>query len=94
VIANVLDRTVARLDREEAEALFERIDAVGFREATLRLTNSAIARGFAAVIPERLEPTVGYGRGERARASAPRQIRGCRVTVGGRRGPVDPFLTA
>jgi DNA invertase Pin-like site-specific DNA recombinase len=48
-----------------AEALFERIDARGFREATLRLTDTAIAHGFAAVIPERLELTVGYGRGER-----------------------------
>jgi hypothetical protein len=48
-----------------AEALFERIDARGFREATLRLSDTAIAHGFAAVIPERLELTVGYGRGER-----------------------------
>jgi hypothetical protein len=35
------------------------MDARGFREATLRLTDTA------AVIPERLELTVGYGRGER-----------------------------
>jgi hypothetical protein len=48
-----------------AEALFHRIDALGFREATLRLTDHAIAHGFAAVIPERLDLTVGYGRGER-----------------------------
>jgi hypothetical protein len=48
-----------------AEELFERIDARGLREATLRLTDRAIAHGFAAVIPERLELTVGYGRGER-----------------------------
>lgn len=48
-----------------AEALFERIDATGFREATLRLTDTAIAHGFAAVIPERLQLSVGYGRGER-----------------------------
>ena len=45
-----------------AEALFERMDARGFREATLRLTDTA------AVIPERLELTVGYGRGERSSA--------------------------
>ena len=103
--SSALDRTMTRLDREEAEArqlhqvdgvpadvavrylrelattwrkadggpgrrmlaesLFSRIDAAGFREATLRLTNSAIAHGFASVIPERLELTVGYGRGER-----------------------------
>ena len=48
-----------------AEALFERIDALGFREATLLLTDTAIAHGFAEVIPERLDLTVGYGRGER-----------------------------
>ena len=48
-----------------AQALFERIEALGFREATLRLTATAIAHGFAAVVPERIELTVGYGRGER-----------------------------
>lgn len=45
-----------------------RFDARGFREATLRLTDSAISHGFAAVIPERLKLTVGYGRGERISA--------------------------
>ena len=34
------------------------------------------------------------GRGERARPFATRQIRGCRVTVGGHQGPVDLFLSA
>jgi len=34
------------------------------------------------------------GRGERARASGTRQIRGCCVTVGSPQGPVDLFLTA
>ncbi len=48
-----------------AEALFEGIDARGFRELTLHLTDTAIAHGFGAVIPERLDLTVGYGRGER-----------------------------
>lgn len=38
---------------------------MGFREATLRLSDTAVAHGFAAVIPERLDVTVGYGRGER-----------------------------
>ncbi len=42
-----------------AEALFKRIHARGFRDATLRLTETAIAHGFAAVIPERLELSVG-----------------------------------
>jgi hypothetical protein len=51
-----------------AEALFERIDARGFREATLLLTDTAIAHGFAEVIPERLDLTVGYRRGERSSA--------------------------
>jgi hypothetical protein len=50
-----------------AESVFERIDVLGFREATIRLTDSAVAHGFAAAIPERLEVTVGNGRGERAR---------------------------
>ncbi len=48
-----------------AEALFERIEARGFTELTMRLTDSAIAHGFAAAIPERLELFVAYGRGER-----------------------------
>jgi hypothetical protein len=48
-----------------AEALFERIEAQGFRETTLRLTDTAIAHGFAEVLSDRLEVTVGYGRGER-----------------------------
>jgi hypothetical protein len=39
---------------------------LGFREATIRLTDSAVAHGFAAAIPERLEVTVGNGRGERS----------------------------
>ena len=34
------------------------------------------------------------GQGERARASANRQIRGCVVSMGSRQGPVDLILTA
>jgi hypothetical protein len=34
------------------------------------------------------------GRGERIRASATQQIRGCGVTMGGHRPPIDLFLTA
>jgi hypothetical protein len=49
-----------------AEALFERIDVLGAREATIRLTDSAVAYGFAAAIPDRLDVAAGYGRGERA----------------------------
>jgi hypothetical protein len=47
-----------------AEALFQRIEVRGFREMTLRLTEDAIAHGFAAVLPERLGICVS-GRGER-----------------------------
>jgi hypothetical protein len=56
-----------------AQALFERIEALGFREATLRLTDTALAHGFAAIIPERLDLTVGYGRGERGSPSLTQQ---------------------
>ena len=48
-----------------AEALFERIDVLGAREATIQLADTAVAYGFAAAIPDRLDVTVGYGRGER-----------------------------
>ncbi len=48
-----------------AEALFERIDVLGAKEATIHLTDTAVAYGFAAAIPDRLDVTVGYGRGER-----------------------------
>jgi hypothetical protein len=48
-----------------ADALFEVVDVLGFREMTLRLTPDAVAHGFHEVIPERLDLTVGYGRGER-----------------------------
>ena len=48
-----------------AEALFGRIDFLGFKEANIRLTDLAVAHGFAAAIPDRLTVTVGYGRGER-----------------------------
>jgi len=48
-----------------AEALFERIEAKGARELSLRLTDAAIAHGFAAAMPARSQVSVGYGRGER-----------------------------
>ena len=47
-----------------AEALFERIEVRGFREARLYLTDAAVAHGFGAVLPERLGISVS-GRGER-----------------------------
>jgi hypothetical protein len=48
-----------------AEALFSRIEVLGAREATTHLTDEAVAYGFAAVIPDRIDVTVGNGRGER-----------------------------
>jgi hypothetical protein len=51
-----------------AEALFERIEVRGFREARLHLTDAAIAHGFGAVLPESFGISVN-GRGERGRAS-------------------------
>ncbi len=48
-----------------AEALFSRIEVLGAREATIHLTDAAVAHGFAAAIPNRLEVIVGNGRGER-----------------------------
>jgi hypothetical protein len=51
-----------------AEALFERIEVRGFREARLHLTDAAIAYGFGAVLPESFRISVS-GRGERGRAS-------------------------
>ena len=53
-----------------AEARFERIGGIGFRGATLRLTETAICHGVPAVIPERLELLTGHGRGERSSADA------------------------
>jgi hypothetical protein len=52
-----------------AEALFVRIEARGFLEARLHLTDAAIAHGLGAVIPERFG-ICGNGRGERSRASS------------------------
>jgi hypothetical protein len=49
-----------------AEALFSRIEVLGGREARIHLTDQAVAHGFAAAIPDRLDVTVGNGRGERA----------------------------
>ena len=46
-----------------AEALFERIDVLGARAATIRPTDAAVAYGFAAAIPERLDVTVAYRSG-------------------------------
>lgn len=47
-----------------AQALFSRIEVLGGMEATIHLTDAAVAHGFAAAIPDRLDVTVGYGRGD------------------------------
>lgn len=41
---------------------------------TIQLTDEAVAHGFAAVIPDRLDVTVGYGRGERVGAETKYQL--------------------
>jgi len=52
-----------------AEALFSRIEVLGAREATIHLTNVAVAHGFAAAIPNQIVVVVGNGRGERSQPS-------------------------
>jgi DNA invertase Pin-like site-specific DNA recombinase len=47
-----------------AQALFERIDVLGFAEATVTLTEHASRHGFGAVLPEEIGISVS-GRGER-----------------------------
>jgi hypothetical protein len=51
-----------------AAALVSRIEVLGAREATIHLTDAAVAHAFAAAIPDRLDVTVQNGRGERTRA--------------------------
>lgn len=50
--------------RAIAEALFERIDVLGFRRATVRLTDDVVARGLAAGLPDSIS-LAGKCRGER-----------------------------
>ena len=50
--------------------------------------------GLDAGAAEFLSASAGYGRGERARDSGTRQIRGCAASMGSRQGPVDLVLTA
>ena len=70
---------------------------LGYERMEYELTSDAIALGLDAALPATFElgDQIGeFGRGERTRASATRQIRGCTVTIGGREGPVDLTLTA
>jgi hypothetical protein len=48
-----------------AQALFERIDVLGFAETTVTLTEHASRHGFWAVLPEEIGISVS-GRGERS----------------------------
>jgi hypothetical protein len=48
-----------------ARSVFERLEASGFRELKVHLTEEARARTFAAAVPEQFTASVGYGRGER-----------------------------
>jgi hypothetical protein len=52
-----------------ARSVFERLEASGFRELKVHLTEEARAHAFAAAVPEQFTASVGYGRGERIRAS-------------------------
>jgi DNA invertase Pin-like site-specific DNA recombinase len=63
---NALEGVPGRGRRMLAEALFERIDVLGFREAKVHLTEAAARHGLAAVLPSRLQLVIsGNGRGER-----------------------------
>jgi hypothetical protein len=80
--------------------LFERIGVLGVDQVRICPTREALEHGWLAawqgktlVVPLDAQ-TVRCGRGERARASGTRQIRGCAVSMGGRQGPVDLILTA
>jgi hypothetical protein len=52
-----------------AEALFDRLDVLGFRELVAHPTAHAVARGTLATLPQQMDITVGYGRGERGSPS-------------------------
>jgi hypothetical protein len=57
-----------------ARSVFERLEASGFRELTVQLTEEARAHGLAATVPARFTPSVGDGRGERICADTPSPI--------------------
>jgi hypothetical protein len=52
-----------------ASALFDRIDVLGMREATVHLSAHAVRHGLAAVLPAEFSSPVS-GRGERIQADA------------------------
>ena len=68
----------------------ERIDVLGVTDYTFTLTAHTKAQGWDAAFGAgvvRVQEGQS-GRGERIRGFDNRQIRGCRVTMGGRREPV------
>jgi hypothetical protein len=76
--------------------VFERIDVLGVTDYTFTLTAHAKARGWDAAFGAGVVCVKEgqSGRGERARASGSRQIRGCAVSMGGAQNPADRCLTA
>jgi hypothetical protein len=50
---------------------FERLEASGFRESKVPLTEEARAHAFAAAVPAQFTASVGYGRGERSGGDQP-----------------------
>ena len=51
-----------------ARSVFERLEAAGFRELRVHLTEEARAHAVAAAVPGQFTASVGYGRGERSAA--------------------------
>jgi hypothetical protein len=54
-----------------SRSVFERLEASGFRELKVHLTEEARSHAFAAAVPEQFTASVGIGRGERSRATPP-----------------------
>ncbi len=65
-----------------ADALFERIEVLGLREATAHLSEHAVRHGLAAVLPEEFGISVS-GRGERSRDDDNHVIVGALVPAAG-----------
>ena len=53
-----------------ARSVFERLEASGFRELKVHLTEEARAHAFSAAVPAQLTASAGYGRGERSQDDA------------------------
>jgi hypothetical protein len=80
-----------------ATVIFARTDVVGFERLEYELTPDAIELGLDAALPAVFELSCTiceFGGGERTRASATRQIRGCAVVMGSMRAPIDLHRSA